>query len=289
MKNIAFIGIGVMGKSMAGHLLNAGYGLHVYTRTKQKAQQLLDMGAVWHDSIQSCVEAADAVCTMVGFVPDVEQVYFEKNAILDSARAGAVLIDFTTTSPALSKRIYKAAKGRGLFALDAPVSGGDVGAKNATLSIMVGGDRDVFELALPLFDCLGTAHYTGNAGSGQHTKMANQIAICGAISGVCEAIAYAKAQGLDVSNMLSCIEGGAAGSWQLKNMAPRMLRGDFAPGFFVKHQLKDLKIAIEEAENRGLSLPVLNEAARRYSELVDNGEGDNGTQALIHTYCKEEL
>lgn len=273
-----------MGKSMAGHIQRAGYDLQVYTRTKSKAGELIAHGAGWHDDIASCVKNADAVCTMVGFVNDVEEVYFQPQGILDSAKRGALLIDFTTTSPTLSKRIYAAAKARGLAALDAPVSGGDVGAKNAALSIMAGGDEEAYYRALPLFELLGTPHYTGAAGSGQHTKMANQIAICGAISGVCEAMAYAEAAGLDTANMLECIGGGAAGSWQLKNMAPRMLKGDFAPGFFVKHQVKDLRIAIEEAQKRGITLPVLNEAASRYEQLLTNGEGENGTQALIHSY-----
>lgn len=285
MKTIAFIGLGVMGHSMAGHLLDAGYDLHVYTRSAQKAEPLLARGAKWRDSVAACVAGCDALITIVGYPEDVEQVYFGPDGAIAAAKPGAVLIDMTTTDPALAVRIHGEASARGVLTLDAPVSGGDVGAKNATLSIMAGGDRAAFTLAQPLFACMGkSVVYTGAAGSGQHTKMANQIAICGAISGVCEAITYARANGLDVDNMLTCIGGGAAGSWQLANMAPRMQRGDFAPGFFVKHQNKDLRLAKKSAQAAGVALPVLNAVSSMYEALEAEGKGELGTQALIQHY-----
>ena len=288
MKQVAFIGIGVMGRSMAGHLLSGGYELHVYSRTKSKAEPLLAQGAHWHDTIAQCVNGCQAVVTMVGFPQDVEQVYFGPEGILENAAPGTLLIDMTTTDPALAVRIHQRAAQRSLLALDAPVSGGDVGAKNATLSIMAGGDAAGYEQALPLFRLLGKSMaYTGAAGTGQHTKMANQIAICGAIAGVCEAMTYGKANGLDLTNMLSCISGGAAGSWQMNNMAPRMLKGDFAPGFFIKHQVKDLRLALSGAEAAGLDLPVLAAVKQMYETLEAEGEGELGTQALIHFYEKE--
>lgn len=285
MHNLAWIGTGVMGGPMAGHLLDAGYALSVYTRTRAKALPLAGRGARLCDSVADCVRGADAVITMVGFVPDVEAVYFGSGGILENAEPGALLIDMTTTAPSLSVRIYEAAKARGLFALDAPVSGGDVGARNGTLSIMAGGDRQAFDRAMELFRHLGkTIHHTGAAGTGQHTKMANQIAICGAIAGACEALTYAEKAGLDPENMLSCISGGAAGSWQLSNMIPRVLKDDLNPGFFIKHQVKDLRIAREEAAGSGAQLPVLELVAAMYEQLLSEGDGELGTQALIKTY-----
>lgn len=285
MARIAFIGIGVMGRSMAGHLMDAGHDLYVYNRTREKALPLLERGACWCGSVADCVREADAVITIVGFPPDVEQVYFASDGIIENAKPGALIIDMTTTAPSLAVRIHGEAAKRGLFAIDAPVSGGDVGAKNATLSIMAGGDREAFDRALPLFERLGkTIHYTGPAGTGQHTKMANQIALCGAIAGACEALVYAQKAGLDSENMLSCISGGAAGSWQLSNMMPRVLKGDLNPGFFIKHQVKDLRIAREEAAAHGAALPVLEIVAEMYEHLLAGGDGELGTQALIKEY-----
>ncbi len=285
MKTIAFIGLGVMGGPMAGHLLDAGYDLHVYTRTAGKADALVKRGAKWYASVAECAARCDAVITIVGFPKDVERVYFGPDGILANAKPGAVVIDMTTTDPALAVRIHDEAAARGLLALDAPVSGGDVGAKNATLSIMAGGDRAAFDAAFPLFERMGKSIvFTGGAGSGQHTKMANQIAICGAISGVCEAVTYARANGLDVDAMLACIGGGAAGSWQLNNMAPRMQKGDFAPGFFIKHQVKDLRLAQKSAAAAGLELPVLDIVSGMYEALAREGRGELGTQALIQYY-----
>lgn len=282
---IGFIGVGVMGKSMVRNLMKNGFNVSIYTRTKIKAEDVISEGAIWCDDIKDCVKDKDAIITIVGYPKDVEEVYFGEDGILNNAKEGAYLIDMTTTSPKLSIKIYEEAKKKNLYSLDAPVSGGDVGAKNATLSIMVGGDKESFEKCMPVFDALGnTIIYEGKAGSGQHTKMANQIAIGGAIAGVCEAVAYAKSVGLDVQTMLDSISKGAAGSWQMSNMAPRMLKGDFDPGFFIKHYIKDMKIAIEEAEEKNLSLGILNDVLKMYQKLDDEEMGDLGTQALIKYY-----
>ena len=287
MKKIGFIGIGVMGAPMAGHLLKAGYSVAVYARRKEAADALVSQGAEFCSSIAQCAKGRDAVITMVGFPKDVEEVYFGEQGILQNASTGTILIDMTTTSPSLSLRIAQAAAKKGLCALDAPVSGGDVGARQATLSIMVGGDPAVYQACLPLFQAMGKqVVYEGPAGSGQHTKMANQIALGGAIAGVCEALAYGKRAGLDLPTMLQSISAGAAGSWQMSNMAPRMLKGDFDPGFFVKHYIKDMNIALEEAAHVDLTMPVLNEVHDMYQALDDQGMGDLGTQALIKYYDK---
>lgn len=284
---IAFIGVGVMGKSMVRNLMKKGNELHIYTRTKEKALEVIDEGAVWHDSVKDCVQGADAVITIVGYPKDVEEVYFGADGILENAKEGAFVIDMTTTSPKLAVKIYEQAQAKGLRALDAPVSGGDVGARNATLAIMVGGDKQDFDDAQPIFEAMGTnIRYEGKAGSGQHTKMANQIALAGAMAGVCEAISYARGAGLDIQTMLDTISTGAAGSWQMSNMAPRMLKGDFAPGFFVKHYIKDMNIACEEADDRKVELPILEEVRRMYKAIEEDGMGDLGTQALIKYYEK---
>ncbi len=286
--NIAFIGIGVMGRGMVANLLKAGNDVQVYSRRRESAQEVVAQGAVWHDSIKGCVREADVVITMVGFPKDVEEVYFGQGGIILSAKPGATLIDMTTTSPKLAERIYSVAKEKGLQALDAPVSGGDTGARTGTLAIMVGGDEDAFLRCAPVFEAMGkTIRYAGSAGKGQHTKMANQIVIAGAVSGVAEAIAYAKAAGLDVHEMLGTITGGAAGSWQLANNGPKMAEGDYRPGFYIKHFIKDMSLAHEEAADRGLSLPLLDTALAAYRQLADEGYGDEGTQAIIRKYDKE--
>lgn len=279
--SVAFIGTGVMGKSMAGHLLAAGYGVHVYSRTRSKAGELLEQGAVWHDSPGSAAAAANAVITMVGYPHDVEEVYFGERGIIQNAKPGAYLIDMTTSSPSLARRIEQAARERGLHALDAPVSGGDIGAREARLSIMVGGSAEAFEAVLPLLRKLGTnIVLQGGPGAGQYTKMANQIAIASNMMGVCEALAYARKAGLDPESVLKSIESGAAGSWSLSNLAPRIIRGDFAPGFYVKHFVKDMKIALQSAEEMGIELPGLALARSLYERLIEMGEEDSGTQAL---------
>ncbi len=289
MKKIGFIGIGVMGAPMAGHLLKAGYSVAVYARRKEAADALVSQGAEFCSSIAQCARGRDSVITMVGFPKDVEEVYFGEQGILQNASTGTILIDMTTTSPRLSLRIAQAAAKKGLCALDAPVSGGDVGARQATLSIMVGGDPAVYQACLPLFQAMGKqVVYEGPAGSGQHTKMANQIALGGAIAGVCEALAYGKRAGLDLPTMLQSISAGAAGSWQMSNMAPRMLASDFAPGFFIKHYIKDMDIALQEAEGFGLHMQVLEEVRKMYAALAQEGKENLGTQALYQYYEQQE-
>lgn len=285
MKRIGFIGVGVMGKYMVVNLMKQGFEVSIYARNKEKVEEVLNEGAIWCENIAECVRDKEAVITIVGYPKDVEEVYFEEGGILANANPGAYLIDMTTTSPELSKRIYEAAKVKGMKALDAPVSGGDVGAKNATLSIMVGGDEEDFNACKEIFSAMGTTIvYEGKPGNGQHTKMANQIAIAGAIAGVCEAMAYAKKAGLDVQTMLDSISKGAAGSWQMTNNAPKMLQGDFAPGFYIKHMIKDLTIANEEAEANSLELAVLKQVIHMYTALENEGKGDLGTQALCQFF-----
>jgi len=287
MKTIGFIGLGVMGKSMARHLLKAGYPLLAYTRTKEKAEDLLQEGAVWKETVADLAREADVVITMVGYPHDVEQVYFGEGGILENARPGTYVIDMTTSTPTLAQSIYEAAKQKGIHALDAPVSGGDIGAREGTLTIMVGGDEDVFLACKPILERLGTNIVRqGGAGAGQHTKMCNQIAIATNMIGVCEAMAYAKRAGLDPFKVLESIAKGAAGSWSLSNLAPRMLSGDFAPGFYVKHFIKDMKIALEEAERMNLPLPGLALAKSMYEELAQAGEENSGTQALYKRYVR---
>ena len=282
MKKIGFIGVGVMGRSMVRNLMKNGYPVSIYTRRKAKVEDIIAEGAIWCDTIGKCAEDADVVITMVGYPKDVEEVYFGEGAILDSAKSGAYVIDMTTTSPKLSKRIYEKAKEKGVYAIDAPVSGGDVGAQKGTLAIMVGGDREAFDRMAPVFAAMGTnIRYQGGAGCGQHTKMANQIAITGCIASVCEAIAYAKRCGLDPQDMFDAISTGAAGSWQLTNNGKKIIDGNYAPGFYVKHFIKDMNIALEEAQARGMALDVLKLVRDKYDELAAQGGQDDGTQALI--------
>ncbi len=285
MNKIAFIGVGVMGKSMVRNLMKKGFEVSIYSRTKSKALDVINEGAIWCENIRECVKDKDAVITIVGYPKDVEEVYFGEDGIINNSNKGTYIIDMTTTSPKLSVKIYEEGKRKGLIALDAPVSGGDVGAKNGTLSIMVGGDKEAFESCKAIFEAMGTnIIYEGKAGCGQHTKMANQIALAGAIAGVCEAITYAKSTGLDIQTMLDSISKGAAGSWQMDNMAPRMLKGDFNPGFFIKHYIKDMNIASEEAEEKDINLNVLESVLDMYKTLERDGLGDLGTQALIKYY-----
>jgi len=282
---IGFIGIGVMGRSMAGHLLNAGYPLHVHNRTQAKAQDLLDKGAQWQDSPGKVAAVSDVIITIVGFPNDVEAVYLGDDGILTNARAGSTVIDMTTSCPDLAQKIAEQAKTKGISSFDAPVSGGDIGAREARLSIMVGGDVEVFEKIKPLFEIMGkNIVLQGPAGSGQHTKMCNQIAIASGMMAISEAMAYARKSGLKPETVLKSIESGAAGSWSLTNLAPRVLKEDFAPGFFVKHFIKDMKIAIGSAENMGLYLPGLQLAKQLYEKLADRGCEDDGTQALFKLY-----
>ncbi len=283
--SIAFIGTGVMGRSMAGHLQKAGHTLHVYNRTKDKAQALIDAGAKWHASAGEAAAQADVVITMVGFPADVEATYLGRGGVVERAKAGALLIDMTTSSPGLARKIADAAAKRGLGALDAPVSGGDVGAKEARLVIMAGGAADAFARAKPLFELMGKSiSLHGGPGAGQHCKMANQIAVAVGMVAWCEALAYARRAGLDPAAVQTTIAGGAAGSWAMSNLAPRALAENFAPGFYVKHILKDMRIALESAAELKLDLPGLAVAKQLYDQVAARGWEDCGTQALYRLY-----
>lgn len=285
---VGFVGIGVMGRCMAMHLLKAGHPVCVYTRTPSKADELVQAGAVWKSTVSELAQAVDVVITMVGYPSDVEQVYLGESGILRSARPGATLIDMTTSSPTLAKRIYEEAKGRGLASLDAPVSGGDVGAREARLSIMVGGDEAAFRAMLPIFEVLGkNIVRQGGAGAGQYTKMCNQIAIATNMIGVCEALFYAEKAGLDPNTVLKSIESGAAGSWSLSNLGARIIAGNFEPGFYVKHFIKDMGIALQSAEEMGITLPGLKLAKSLYDQLAAMGESESGTQALYKWFAAE--
>jgi 3-hydroxyisobutyrate dehydrogenase len=282
---IAFIGTGVMGRSMAGHLAAAGHPLHVFNRTRDKARPLVDSGAFWHDSAGEAAAQAEIVITMLGFPRDVEESYLGKGAIVERARPGALLIDMTTSSPVLARRIAAAAAEKGLAALDAPVSGGDIGAREARLVIMAGGDQAAFERAEPIFSVIGkNIALQGPPGAGQHCKMANQIACAVGMVAWVEALAYAKRAGLDPLRVHGSISGGAAGSWALTHLGPRALGGDFAPGFYVKHIRKDIGIAVAAAEEMGLSLPGLDCARRLYDLVAEKGWDEFGTQVLYRLY-----
>jgi 2-hydroxy-3-oxopropionate reductase len=281
MKKLAFIGVGVMGRHMVSNLLKKGFEVSIYARHKEKVEDVIKQGAKFYETIKECVKDKDAVITIVGYPKDVEEVYLSVDGIINSASKGTYLIDMTTTVPSLAVKIHELAKQKGLKALDCPVSGGDVGAKNATLSIMVGGNEDDFNSCKEIFEALGTTIvYEGKAGSGQHTKMANQIAIAGVMAGVSEAIAYGKKVGLDMSKMLQSISNGNAQSFHLTNTAPRMLKRDFEAGFYVKHMVKDLKIANDEVGG----LKVLKDVLEMYETLEKNGDGDLGTQAICKYY-----
>jgi len=279
---IGWIGTGVMGGPMCGHLMDKGYSMTVYTRAKDKAKPLLKKGAVWADSPRAVAEASDVVFTMVGFPSDVRDVYLGERGVLSGAKKGSILVDMTTTEPNLAQTIYAAAKRKNVHTVDAPVSGGDIGAREARLSIMVGGDREAVEAVMPLFQALGkTIVHQGGAGAGQHTKMCNQIVVAGTMIGVCESLIYGHKAGLNLEVMLSCIRGGAAACWALDNMAPRILNRNFDPGFYVDHFVKDMGIALDEAKRMSLALPGLALVHQMYVALQANGGGRNGTQALM--------
>ena len=281
MKKIAFIGTGVMGKSMVMNLIKKGFEVTIYARNRQKVEDLISNGAIFCETLESCVKNKDAIITIVGYPKDVEEVYFSQNGIINSASKNSYLIDMTTTSPSLSIQIYNSAKEKGLKALDAPVSGGDIGAKNGTLSIMVGGDKEDFEACKEIFQAMGTTIlHEGKAGNGQHTKMANQIAIAGLMAGISEAIAYGKKTGLDIETMIKSISNGSAQSFHMTNSAPKMNKRDFSAGFYIKHVVKDLKIANEEVSG----LKVLKDVLEMYETLEKNGDGELGTQALCKYY-----
>lgn len=285
MKQIGFIGVGIMGKSMVRNLMKHGYKVNIFARTKSKVEDVISEGATYFPSIAECVRECDVVITIVGFPKDVEEVYFGAKGILENVKRGSYVIDMTTSSPELAVRIYNSAKEKGIHAIDAPVTGGDVGAKNGTLSILVGGDREDYEVCLPILQAMGNnINYEGGPGYGQHTKLANQIVIAGTISGVCEAMAYADKVGLDTKTMLASIGSGAAGSKQLEQQSPKILEEDYAPGFFIKHFIKDMKLAKSEADSRDLQLDILTKVLAIYEDLENKGYGDLGTQALIKHY-----
>ena len=279
---IGWIGTGLMGSAMCGHLLQAGYSATVYNRTLAKCQSLVDRGARLATSIAELASQADVLFTIVGYPNDVRQVYLEPGGIFESARPGTLLVDMTTSAPQLAMEIAEVAKGRGMHALDAPVSGGDIGAREARLSIMVGGDLATYQKVLPMFEKMGkTIVHQGSAGAGQHTKLVNQTLIASNMVGVCEALLYASRAGLDVERVLASVSPGAAGSWSLSNLAPRMLREDYQPGFLVDHFVKDMGLVLQEAQRMKLALPGLALAHQLYVALQAIGGGTLGTQGLI--------
>lgn len=286
---IGFIGTGVMGTGIISNLLNAGNQVTVFNRTKAHAATVLDKGAQWAANPAELTSHNDIIMSMVGFPKDVREVYYGDNGVMSVVHAGQLLIDLTTSQPSLARQLTATAAKKGALMLDAPVSGGDVGARQGTLTVMVGGDRQVFEDHRDLFRQFGKeVHYFGPAGSGQHAKMANQIMIAGTMTGLTEMIVYAKKAGLDLQETLATVGGGAAANWSLTNYGPRILKGDYTPGFFAKHFLKDLRIALQEADKMGLDLPATKQAKQLYQTLVDDkGLGDDGTQALVKLWWQE--
>lgn len=286
---IAWIGTGVMGSQQAGHLAKNGYSVSAYTHKYEKLLELEQQFGI-HPcrTVREAVQDADVIFVMVGYPTDVREVFCDEGGIFDSARPGTLAIDMTTSSPSLAKELYEEGKKKGIRVMDAPVSGGDSGARNATLSIMVGGDENDLKEAMPLLECMGkNIVYMGAAGSGQHTKAANQIAVAGATAAYTEALIYAQRAGLDPQRVLEAIGAGAAGSWQLSNMAPRALAGDFAPGFFIKHFIKDMKIVRDESRKAGVELEMLNTVLGLYEKMAEMGLENDGTQALIKYYQRD--
>lgn len=288
MKKIGFIGTGVMGSAIVKHLLAAGYQVNVYNRTKAKTAELVELGALWQDSPQAITAASEIIFTMVGYPQDVEETYYGEKGIFGTEVANKTLIDMTTSTPSLAEKIAKTAKEKGAFSLDAPVSGGDLGAKNGTLTTMVGGEEAVFATVEDLLQVFSSkVKRQGLAGAGQHTKMANQIMIAGTMTGMTELLVYADKAGLDLESVIETVGGGSAANWSLANYAPRILREDFTPGFFVKHFLKDLNIALNESEKLGLELPATERARELYEKLVTEGFENDGTQGLIKLWWPE--
>ena len=282
MKKLGFIGTGVMGASIVKHLLKAGFEVAVYNRTKEKTNELVSLGATWQDTPQRVTENSEVIFTMVGFPKDVEEIYYGDEGMFKADVTGKILIDMTTSTPSLAQKIASTAKFSKGFALDAPVSGGDLGAKNGTLTVMVGGDEEIFDEIKAVIDVFsGKVNLQGGPGAGQHTKMANQIMIAGTMTGMTELLVYAKAAKLDVEKVLDTVGGGSAANWSLTNYAPRILKQDYSAGFFVKHFVKDLNIALTEADKMGIDLPATKEARNLYNQLIDKGFENDGTQALI--------
>ena len=276
-----------MGKSMCAHILKAGYNISVYNRTKEKAKELIDMGAIWCSNPKEVAEKSDIVFTIVGFPHDVEDVYLGENGVLKAIKKGAVIVDMTTSEPSLAQRVYEEAKKIGVSSIDAPVSGGDVGAKNGTLAIMAGGDKETYEKVFPFFELMGkNIAYMGKAGAGQHTKMSNQILIASTMIGVVESLLYAYKAGNDLGEVINVIGKGAAGCWSINNLGPRIVKGNFDPGFFIKHFIKDMGIALKEAKNLNLSLPGLALAYQFYISATALGLENLGTQGLYKVLAK---
>ncbi|MGF3214402.1 NAD(P)-dependent oxidoreductase [Facklamia sp. P12945] len=279
---VGFIGLGVMGQSMARHILRAGYPLYVYNRTRSKANQLVEEGAIWQASPEEVAQACDLVLTIVGYPEDVEAVYLGEKGLFKGAHSGQVFIDLTTSRPSLAQELTKKGQALGVTVLDAPVSGGDLGAKAGRLTAMVGGDAATLDQVRPILETFSASiQLHGSAGSGQHAKASNQIMIAGTMTGMVETLRYAKANGLDLEKVIATLTGGAANNWSLANYGPRILRSDYSPGFFVKHYIKDLGIALEEAEKANLNLPGTKLAYDLYQELAKEGHENDGTQALI--------
>lgn len=288
LRTIGFIGTGVMGSSMINHLLKAGYPVNVFNRTKIKADNVVTEGAVWYDTPGQVAKYSDVVITIVGYPKDVEEVYFGHNGIFSEANKHHILIDMTTSTPSLAKKIYAFSKEIGAQTLDAPVSGGDKGAKNGTLTTMVGGDQATFDDVKEILEIFSSkVMLQGPAGSGQHTKMANQIMIAGTMTGMTELLVYAKAAGLDSDKVIEQVGSGSAGNWSLSNYAPRILKEDYTAGFFVKHFIKDLKIALDEAEKLNINLPATRLATELYEKLAEKGLENEGTQALIKLWWED--
>ncbi len=284
---IGWIGTGVMGSSMCGHLMTKGFKATVFNRTRERARPLIDRGAAWADSPTAVAENSDVIFSIVGFPADVRDVLLGPSGALAGATAGKILVDMTTSEPSLAREVYEAARSRGVASVDAPVSGGDIGAREARLSIMIGGDKEVVDRLRPLFECMGkTIIHQGPAGAGQHTKMVNQILIATLMIGVCEALLYGYKAGLDLNTVLESVSGGAAGSWSLSNYAPRILKGNLDPGFMVEHFIKDMGIALAESKRMNLALPGLALAEQLYLALKSQGHGRKGTHSLILALAK---
>lgn len=289
-QRIGWIGTGVMGAPMCGHLLAAGYAASVTSRTRSKADALIEQGASWCETPAEVAAQADIVFTTVGRPEEVREVYFGEQGVFAGLQAGAIAVDMGTTPPSLTREIAERAISLGAHTVDAPVSGGDIGARNASLSVMAGGEEGIVDSIRPLFDCMAsTVAWMGEAGNGQHTKMANQLAVAGTMIGVCEALVYAARAGVELEKLVSVISKGAAGCWTLDNLAPRIIRGDDAPGFMVDHFVKDLGIALGECEQMGIKLPGLELANQLYRQLQAIGHGESGTQALIHAIRKIQV
>ena len=283
LKKVGWIGTGVMGKSMCGHIIEKGHETYVYNRTKEKTKPLVDKGAVYIGSVSEIAKKCDIVFTIVGFPHDVEETYFGNGGIIENIREGGVVVDMTTSTPNLAESIYAKAKDKGIFALDAPVSGGDIGAREAKLAIMVGGDENIFQAAMPFFSAMGqNIRLMGSCGKGQHTKMSNQILVAGNMIGAVESLLYAYKAGLDLTDVIEVIGKGAAASWTINQLGPRIAKNDFEPGFYIKHFIKDMGIALDECKRMKLSLPGLSLVNQFYIAASALGFENQGTQGLYN-------